>query len=321
MTHVKFKYETRTAGNLAACTWVKGFEKSEIDFFLSGKHHCFNFRWGKRLIGILLPQSVPALCSGGVKRLAYRRYSRGLSGAHLGADSRGSPGWQRCRGWPRPSPLTTPLSPGSHFPPGGGPTRRAPRPIGWQRRGGAVTRRLSIGPRGCRSGRGRGLARRLPAGALRSQLRSGGGGWWRWPWALRSCCSWRSSGPRLPSPDTSRCVGGARGQRAGIPRGHSMRGREASGLGVSWLVWSHLEIVQPLRDLPGWWVRVFGKTVSLRPLIWVGAPSYWDACGCFFRDVTSAFLARGQEWPASDGSRSVEDRGPLEGRSLEKNLG
>lgn len=36
---------------LAACTWVKGSEKSRIDvemvFFLSGKHHCFIFHMRK----------------------------------------------------------------------------------------------------------------------------------------------------------------------------------------------------------------------------------------------------------------------------------
>lgn len=106
-------------------------------------------------------------------------------------------------------------------------------------------------------------------------------------------------------------MGGAGADRAspGVPHAQA-GGKRYSGC-FCWL-WGHLEIVQPLRDLSGvmnsCFPHVFGEAVSLRPLMWKGAASHRDAWGCFLGDVTSAFLAREQEGPASDASRSLEDR-------------
>lgn len=85
-----------------------------------------------------------------------------------------------------------------------------------------------------------------------------------------------------------------------------MRGREVSAFGVSWLVRSHLEIVQPLPDLPVG--SCFRESRVPQAGRLGGGSSRRDARGCFWgRDL--GVLGAGAGAAGSDGPEAGEAEG------------
>lgn len=175
-------------------------------------------------------------------------------------------GFLPCDGFVWQPEVTGPPRPDHTPAPAASPSRLPPAPAAISRRGAAPPALrlvpLADGAAGVRLHAGSRLAR--------AAVTPGGGGAWRGGSPRGRCgrsCARAAAGdggghglcgaaaPGAPRARgcprrVHRGVWGPWGPAGGDSRGYSVRGREVSAFGVSWLVRSHLEIVQPLPDLP-----------------------------------------------------------------------
>lgn len=272
------------------------------------------FRWGKYLIRLLLPQSVPAPRSGGWSVLPTDDTGHGFFGSPA---MRIFTLWRICvAAWgdgtakarPHPDPGRVPH---------GSRQARPPFPAGGRPRPRCASSHWLMGPRGCGYTPALDWRARLSlqAGAGPGEAGPRGGAAAAVALGRRRVMAVAMDsavllllallGPAAALAGYIEVCGGRGGQRAGIPGGiRCAGGRWAHSVCLGWCgaTWRLSSLSQTFR-----WVRVFGKAVSLRLVVWAGA-RLAGMLGAVFGDVTSAFLARGPEPPAQTGQRLGRQR-------------